>query len=60
MNTAKLAYVSGLMEDKNGTTMMYGRIEEFIKDKVFYRGSMVTCYNKKLFKQFKVGLEIAL
>ena len=60
MNRVKLAFVSGLMEDKNGTPMMYGRTEEFIKDKVFYKGELVTCYNENLFKEFKVGLEIAL
>tara|TARA_R110000824_G_scaffold60763_3_gene162172 strand:- start:160 stop:342 length:183 start_codon:yes stop_codon:yes gene_type:complete len=60
MNTAKLAFVSGLMEDKNGTPMMYGRTNEFIKDKVFYSGELVTCYNEDLFKQFVIGLEIAL
>lgn len=60
METAELVYVSELMEDKNTTPMMYGRTAEYIEAGIFHKGAMVTCYNKDLFKQFKIGLKIAL
>lgn len=60
--TAKLVYVIDQpMVDKNGDTMLYGRTSEYIDDAgVFHKGALVTCYNKDLFEQFVVGLEVAL
>jgi len=60
METVKLVYVSEPMTDKNGIPMVYGRTAEYMDKKIFYRGSLVTCYNPDLFKHFKIGLEIAL
>ena len=60
MELAELVYVSPLMEDKHGVPMVYGRTAEYIDNEVFYKGALVTCYNPDLFKEFKIGLKIAL
>ena len=61
METVTLVFVSELMNDKNGTPMMYGRTAEYIdKGSVFHKGDIVACYNVDLFKKFVIGLKVAL
>lgn len=60
MATAKIVRLHDKQINKNGDECRIGFTADFIKDNVFYRGKLVYTENKKLFPEFKVGLEVEL
>jgi len=60
MATAKIVRLSDKTINKNDVECRIGFTADYIKDNVFYSGQIVYTENKKLFPDFKVGLEVEL